>query len=257
MGLCQHASQTGKRTRQGRSRKQRTQRHVISAASSDCGPVRLVHAFIVDLSPMVKHRRTADPDRVIAADVLPSKAGSGDANALWRYQKQRRRNLLAKPGPHTVVLVLDGLRADFNVPKIFRSAEAFGAHAVHLIGIGPFDPAPAKGAFRHVPAHFHDDFASCREQLVADDFSLIGLDPAASSSMNDVCLPRRCAFVLGHEARGLSEAVRQERSLRLVSIPQWGPIESLNVAVAASLALYEYVSQHGVALPFEDDPGSE
>ena len=221
------------------------------------GPVRLVHAFIVDLSPMVKHRRTTDPDRVIAADVLPSKAGSGDANALWRYQKQRRRNLLAKPGPHTVVVVLDGLRADFNVPKIFRSAEAFGAHAVHLIGIGPFDPAPAKGAFRHVPAHFHDDFASCREQLVAEDFSLIGLDPAASSNMNDVCLPRRCAFVLGHEARGLSEAVRQERSLRLISIPQWGPMESLNVAVAASLALYEYVSQHGVALPFEDNPGNE
>ncbi|MFO7593918.1 MAG: TrmH family RNA methyltransferase, partial [Pseudomonadota bacterium] len=80
-------------------------------------------------------------------------------NALKRYEKHRRRNLLAKPGEQPFVVVLDHLKAGFNVPKIFRSAEAFGAHEVHLIGIGPFDPAPAKGAFKKVPARFHEDFA--------------------------------------------------------------------------------------------------
>ncbi|MDH4007534.1 MAG: hypothetical protein OEU35_05690, partial [Desulfuromonadales bacterium] len=64
---------------------------------------------------------------------------------VLRYNKERQRNILARPGAHQFVLVLDQLKAGFNVGKIFRSAEAFGAGAVHLVNIGPFDPAPAKG----------------------------------------------------------------------------------------------------------------
>ncbi|MEW8013730.1 MAG: hypothetical protein AB2807_02755 [Candidatus Sedimenticola endophacoides] len=43
------------------------------------------------------------------------------------------------------MIVLDHLKAGYNVPKIFRSADAFGAAAVHLINIGPFDPPPPRG----------------------------------------------------------------------------------------------------------------
>ncbi len=198
---------------------------------------------------MPKPRAPADPDRVIAPGTVMAKGRSGDANALWRFEKQRRQNLLAQPGPHSVALVLDHLRADFNVPKIFRSAEAFGAHSVHLIDIGPFDPAPAKGAFRHVPARFHESFAACRSALADDDFALFALDPQGRESLAEVQLPRRCAFVLGHEARGLSGEVRSDQHMRLLRIPQWGQVESLNVAVAASLALYAYVSRHGTSVP--------
>ncbi len=198
---------------------------------------------------MSKPRFPVHPDRVIAPDARPARGGSGDANALWRYRKQRRQNLLASPGPHTVALVLDGLRADFNVPKIFRSAEAMGAHAIHLVDIGPFDPAPGKGAFKHVPAHFHADFATCLQALEADGFSLVALEPRAADIITDFTLPRRCAFVLGNEATGLSEAVRHTAGLRRARLPQWGRMESMNVAVAASLALYEYTRQHGVPVP--------
>lgn len=198
---------------------------------------------------MAKPRAPAHPDRVIAPGTRPAKGERGDANALWRYRKQRQRNRLARPGPHPVVLVLDGLRADFNVPKIFRSAEAMGAHAIHLVNIDPFDPAPAKGAFKHVPAYFHDTFDDCRRALTEQGFTLIALDPAAENIITDIALPQRCAFVLGHEARGLSDAVRQAERVQLARLPQWGRVESLNVAVAASLALYEYTRQHGVAVP--------
>ena len=75
---------------------------------------------------------------------------------LLRYQKERQRNCLARPGIHPFVVVLDGLKPGYNIGKIFRSAEAFGAAAIHLVGIGPFDPAPAKGSFRKVPARFLD-----------------------------------------------------------------------------------------------------
>lgn len=66
---------------------------------------------------------------------------------LRRYEKSRRRNLLAKPGIHELIMVLDRLKSGFNVPRIFRGAEAFGMHEIHLINTGPFNPAPAKGAF--------------------------------------------------------------------------------------------------------------
>lgn len=194
---------------------------------------------------MAKPRPPRDPDRTIAEGTVAAKGQSGDANALWRYQRQLRRNLLAQPGPHPVALVLDRLKADFNVPKIFRSAEAFGVHAVHLVDVGPFDPAPAKGGFKHVPARLHADFGACRAALDADGFELVALDPFADTLLHRTALPERCAFVLGHELHGLSEEARAASGARFVRIPQWGSIDSLNVAVAASVALYEYVRQHG------------
>lgn len=186
-----------------------------------------------------------DPDRNIAPGTRPRRGESGDANALWRYERHRRRNLMAEPGPHEVVLVLERLKADFNVPKIFRSAEAFGAHAVHLIDVAPFDPAPAKGGFKHVPARFHEHLDDCLRELLAADYTLLAMDPFADTLIGDLALPRRSAFILGHELRGLSEEVLGDQRVHRVRIPQWGSVDSLNVAVAASVALYEYARQHG------------
>ena len=92
--------------------------------------------------------------------------------ALLRYQKEKWRNQAASPGIHDFILVLDHLKAGFNIPKIFRSAEAFGAREIHLVAITPFDPAPAKGAFRKVPAHYHDSFRDCYESLRQQGYSL-------------------------------------------------------------------------------------
>lgn len=187
----------------------------------------------------------ADPDRVIAAGTVAAKGVAGDANALWRFERHRRANRLATPGPHPLRLVLDRLRPDVNVAKIFRSAEAFGVEAVHLVGIGPFDPAPAKGGFKHVPARFHEDFPACRELLAASGHTLVALEPDAPDALPEAPLPERCAFVLGHELDGLSEAVRSSDGLLRRRVPQWGRIDSLNVAVAAALAMYEWCRRYG------------
>lgn len=104
-------------------------------------------------------------------------------NMQLRYQKERQRNILAKPGNHQFVLILDHLKPGFNVPKIFRSAEAFGAAAIHLVAIGPFDPAPAKGSFRKVPAIFHDDFESCYQELNQQGYQLFRLAPDADENL--------------------------------------------------------------------------
>ncbi len=193
---------------------------------------------------MSRPRAPGDRDRVIAEGTIASRGRAGDGNALWRYERHRRRNLMAAHGPNPVALVLDRLKPDFNVPKIFRSAEAFGAHSVHLIGVGPFDPAPAKGGFKHVPARWWDQFAPCRAALEADGFGLVALTPEAPVLLHRMALPPRCAFVLGHELGGLSDDTRRSPDLRLARLPQWGELDSLNVAVAASVALYEFLRQY-------------
>lgn len=160
-----------------------------------------------------------------------------------RYRRQRQRNCLARPGCHRVVLILDRLKAGYNVAKIFRSAEAFGVAEIHLIDIGPFDPAPAKGAFKQVPARFHPDFDPVYADLRPRGYQFFCLDPDAEAPLGSFQLPQRSAFVLGHEERGLSFDPRGYAGLHAVRIRQFGRVDSLNVSIAASLATYEYTRQ--------------
>jgi len=169
--------------------------------------------------------------------------------AKQRYDKQRQRNVAAVAGVHEFVVVLDNLKGGFNVPKIFRSAEAFGAHSVHLINVDWFDPAPAKGSFRKVPAEFHEEFASCYNALIEQGYTLYML--AAESVENtvpsisyEVALPSKSAFILGHEAKGHSFSVDDFPAVKKLSIPHFGSVESLNVSIAASIVMYECVRQH-------------
>ena len=69
-------------------------------------------------------------------------------SAIRRFRKQKRINMMASPGRHEFIIVLDHLKPAFNIGKIFRSADAFGAAEVHLIATIFFDPAPAKGSFK-------------------------------------------------------------------------------------------------------------
>lgn len=166
-----------------------------------------------------------------------------DRNLLTRYRKERQKNVLARPGAHAFVVVLDQLKAGFNVPKIFRSAEAFGAAAVHLINIGPFDPAPAKGSFRKVPAVFHEDFASCYRQLNEQGYRFFQLSTEADNVLSQTDLPVKSAFIFGHEEFGFSFDRDSYRDVESLTIPQYGSVRCLNVSAAATIAMYEYVRQ--------------
>jgi tRNA G18 (ribose-2'-O)-methylase SpoU len=166
---------------------------------------------------------------------------------LLRYNKELQRNLLAKPGAHDFVLVLDQLKAGFNIGKIFRSAEAFGAAAVHLVNIEPFNPSPAKGSFRKVPAIFHETFANCHADLVEQGYTFFLLNPEGATSLCTMELPCNSAFVLGHEEFGFSFDPKDYPDMKRLTIPQFGSVQSLNVSIAASVVMYEYVRQQAVS----------
>jgi tRNA G18 (ribose-2'-O)-methylase SpoU len=167
----------------------------------------------------------------------------GRDQAMLRYTKQRQRNLLANPGVHEFIIVLDHMKAGFNVAKIFRSAEAFGAQEVHLVNIGPFDPAPGKGAFKKVPARFFDTFDQSYRDLTQRGYQIVMLEGSGEHLLTHFSMVRKIAFVLGHEEWGHSFSREDYPEIISVSIPQFGQVESLNVSVAASIVMYEYVRQ--------------
>ena len=167
--------------------------------------------------------------------------------AKRQFERHLRHNKhFAEPGKHNFVVVLDNLKATFNIGKIFRSCDAFGAREVHLIGTEYFSTQPAKGAFKHVPAFFHDTFESCHKKLIGEGYSFFVLDPEAERSLQESVLPLKSAFVFGHEEVGISFDSQLYSGVSSLRIPQFGKVQSLNVSVAASVVVYEYLRQHAL-----------
>ena len=164
-----------------------------------------------------------------------------------RYRKEVQRNALARPGVHGFIVVLDRLKASFNVPKILRCAEVFGAGEVQLLNIGVFDPAPAKGALRKIPTRFPADFNSCHTDLTARGYTLYLLVPDGEFNLDKVIFEKKSAFIFGHEEFGPSFSPGDFPNIQTVSIPQFGETESLNVSNAAAIVMFEYVRQTGLS----------
>lgn len=165
--------------------------------------------------------------------------------AIKQFERQKLLNRLAKPGPFSSILILDNLKPNFNIGKIFRTADAMGVREIHLIGTDFFYPAPAKGSFKWVPARFFRDFASCHAALRQQEYTLYALEPFNSEDLMQCHLPAKSAFIFGHEEFGISFDKEDYPDIKTLRIPQWGKVQSLNVSVAAAMVMYEYVRQHG------------
>ena len=139
------------------------------------------------------------------------------------------------------LLVLDGVQDPGNVGTILRTAAALGADATIALP-GTVDLWNAKvvrggmgASFRH-PA-LHSSFEDLSAFLDAEKIELWGAD-TGGEPVDSVSPPRSLALAVGNEGAGLSSTVR-ERMTRVVSLPISGAVESLNVAVAAGILLYQ------------------
>lgn len=152
----------------------------------------------------------------------------------------------AAPAPPLLV-VLDSIEDPHNVGAILRTADAAGCHGVirQARHAATLDGAAAKasaGAVAHVRIATVVNIARAVEELKALNVWTLGLDGQASASYYEADLTLPTAIVLGSEGSGLRRLVK-ERCDRLVSIPMRGTVSSLNVSVAAAIALFEAVRQ--------------
>jgi TrmH family RNA methyltransferase len=141
-------------------------------------------------------------------------------------------------------VVLDAVQYAGNIGAIMRTAEAVRAAGLILVGDGadPYDPAAVRASrgavfrLRVVRASFVELEAWARRHGVR----IVGSSPAAGLDYRRATYVRPLALLLGSERVGLS-AAQQARCDQVVRIPMQGRGDSLNVAVAASLLLYEAV----------------
>jgi tRNA G18 (ribose-2'-O)-methylase SpoU len=146
------------------------------------------------------------------------------------------------------VLVLEGVNNPDNVGGLFRSAAAFG---VDLVVLGPAcsDPLYRKAirtsmaAALQVPFVLAGDWPGALETLRDSEFTLVALTPDSNATPIDA-MPResaRLAFAVGAEGHGLTPDVLA-RADHTVRVPMAGGVDSLNVVVAASIALHHWRS---------------
>jgi RNA methyltransferase, TrmH family len=140
-------------------------------------------------------------------------------------------------------LILDRLQDAGNVGSMLRSAAAFGVQQVIALKgtVALWSPKVLRAA---MGAHFGLGLV---EGLELDDLDALQIPHVGTSShagvlLHAVTLPDPCAWVLGHEGQGIAAPLRQRCSM-LVRIPQPGGEESLNVAAAAAICLYESARQ--------------
>ena len=146
-----------------------------------------------------------------------------------------------------LLLALDGVQDPHNLGACLRTADACGALAV----IVPRDRAAqltatvrkvAAGAAETTPVVAVTNLARTLKLLKEAGLWVVGADPTATMRAREVDLRGPLVLVLGAEGTGLRQLTRQNCDF-LVSLPQRGALESLNVSVAAAMLLYEALRQ--------------
>ena len=150
---------------------------------------------------------------------------------------------LSQTAADPLLLILDGVTDPHNLGACLRTAEAAGVHAVII----PKDRAAtvdgvvrkvAAGAAEFVPVASVTNLARTIDLLKERGIWVVGTDGEAPQTLYGADLKRPLALVLGAEGAGMRRLTR-ERCDFLVRIPMAGQVESLNVSVAAGVALFE------------------
>jgi 23S rRNA (guanosine2251-2'-O)-methyltransferase len=151
------------------------------------------------------------------------------------------------PGARLLV-ALDGVQDPHNLGAIIRTAHAAGAGGVIVpqrrsAGLSPAVVKAAAGALEYVPVARVVNLSRALDRLKEADYWIYGLDERGDRNYDRLEYADRAIFVLGGEGHGLHEHVRKRCDF-LIRIPTAGAIASLNVSVAAGIALFEWRKQH-------------
>jgi RNA methyltransferase, TrmH family len=147
--------------------------------------------------------------------------------------------------PSEPSVVLDRLQDAGNVGNLLRSASAFGfTQVITLKGtVALWSPKVLRAG---MGAHFALQLVEGVDNTALDAFAvpLLAGSSHAATAIHQVPLPWPCAWIMGHEGQGVSPGL-MGRCAHVVRIPQPGGEESLNVAAAAAVCLYESARQRG------------
>lgn len=166
------------------------------------------------------------------------------------YRMRSKDDLEPRPR-YPVHIVLENIRSAFNVGSIFRTSDAGAVEHIHLCGYTCHPPnlklaKTALGAFDYVPWTHYDKPLDAVKRLREAGIPLVGIETGeAAKSIGTYAWPRPVAAVFGNEVRGITPELLEQCD-EIVRIPMLGYKNTINVATAFGIVLYDILGQWGV-----------
>jgi tRNA G18 (ribose-2'-O)-methylase SpoU len=147
---------------------------------------------------------------------------------------------------HPFHVAIENWQHDLNIGTVVRTANAFNAAGVHIVGRRRWNRRGAMVTDRYLHVEHHVDASDLAAWAAGEDLDLVGIDivPGARP-LEAAVLPERCVLVFGQEGPGLS-AETQAACSQVCSIAQFGSTRSINAGVAAGIAMHTWVRQHAL-----------
>jgi tRNA G18 (ribose-2'-O)-methylase SpoU len=177
----------------------------------------------------------------------PALLADGDRrNVVDAYRYWRREAIVADLDSrrHDFHVAIENFGHDHNIGTVVRTANAFAARAVHVVGRRRWNRRGAMVTDRYQHVHHHADVAALLDHAHTTGLAVVAVDNMPGSvPVETADLPRACVLLFGQEGPGLSEEARKGAGL-VVSIAQFGSTRSINAGVAAGIVMHAWIRQH-------------
>jgi tRNA G18 (ribose-2'-O)-methylase SpoU len=145
---------------------------------------------------------------------------------------------------HDFHVAVENFSHDFNIGSVIRTANAFLAREVHIVGRRRWNRRGAMVTDRYQHVRHHADARALAQWSAAEDMPVLGIDNLPGSvPLETYDIPRRCVLLLGQEGAGLTDEARQSSSA-VLSIAQYGSTRSINAGAAAAVAMHAWIRRH-------------
>lgn len=177
----------------------------------------------------------------------PQLLAAGDRrNVVDAYRYWTREAIVADIDTrrHPLHIAIENFGHDANIGTVVRTANAFAAAAVHIVGRRRWNRRGAMVTDRYQHLVHHNDVGELLEYAAREDLTVVAVDNVPGSvPLETAVLPRNCLLLFGQEGPGVTEAAKQA-AVMTVSIAQFGSTRSINAGVAAGIAMHAWITQH-------------
>ena len=177
----------------------------------------------------------------------PELLAAGDRrNVADRYRYWRVEAIVADLDTrrHEFHIAIENWRHDLNIGTVVRTANAFLAAEVHIVGRRRWNRRGAMVTDRYQHLRHHEDVAALLAWCRGAGLPVVAVDNLPGAvPLESTVLPRRCLLLFGQEGSGLSAPGRSAAAL-VCSIAQYGSTRSINAGVAAGIAMHAWIRQH-------------
>ena len=167
-------------------------------------------------------------------------------NVIDRYRYWRMEAIVADLDTrrHPFHVAIENWQHDMNIGSIVRSANAFLADTVHIIGRRRWNKRGAMVTDRYQHVVHHEDVAGFAAWAAETGIPIIAVDNVGEAVPVDRAeLPEQCVLLFGQEGPGLSEEALAAASGH-IEITQYGSTRSINASAAAAVVMYEWCRRH-------------